>query len=165
MRILICVVCAFLATVRSASAGDATWRPLTRTASSFPAASSHHATTAEVEIEWTCARPRPGLLRLRGVARNSGEREVRFLELGLVGVDAKDEKTLKAAAGLPDIVLSTSQASPFEMDLRTVGTEVRFDLSYQYRVVPRLGSPRQSPSETRNTVRDACAEAAAGSRS
>lgn len=116
-----------------------------------PAVFAHRVATSDVMIYWNCSQPEPGLLQLDGVAQNIGGREVRFLELHLTAVDAKDRNILEAAAAVPDIVLYTNQLSPFHLDLRTPGTEVRFDLFYQY----SLGS-RLSKQDMQFMARDVC---------
>jgi hypothetical protein len=67
--------------------------------------------------------------------------KVRFLELELVGLDARERTVSQAAAALPEILLRTYQASPFRLNLRTVGTEARFDLFYRYQFQEN-GEPR-----------------------
>ena len=95
---------------------------------------AHRVSSPDVDIYWNCSQPEAGLIRVNGVAQSTGGREVRFLKLQLEGVDAKDQKTLEAAAAVPDIVLYTNQMSPFELTLRTAGSEVRYDLFYQYSI-------------------------------
>jgi len=99
-----------------------------------PAVFTHRVGTSHVVLYWNCTRPEPGVLRAEGVAQQAGSSQaVRFLELELVGVDARERTVSEAAAALPDILLHTNQISPFRLDVRTVGSEVRFDLFYQYR--------------------------------
>ncbi|HYL80078.1 MAG TPA: hypothetical protein VEU07_04645 [Candidatus Acidoferrum sp.] len=112
---------------------------------------AHRVSSPDVDIYWNCSPPEAGLLRVTGVAQNTGGRDVRFLELQLEGVDAKDRNILEAAAAVPDIVLYSNQMSPFELDLRTAGSEVRFDLFYQY----SIGSISR---ELHFMARDVCSE-------
>ncbi|HTU00498.1 MAG TPA: hypothetical protein VMG58_01730, partial [Candidatus Sulfotelmatobacter sp.] len=58
--------------------------------------------------------------------------EVRFLELELVGVNDRDRTVSEARAAVPAIVLRANDVSPFRLELRPAGTEVRYDLYYQY---------------------------------
>jgi hypothetical protein len=103
-----------------------------------PAVFAHRVSAPDVDIYWNCTQSEAGLLRVNGVAQNTGGREVRFVELQLEGVDAKDRNIVQAAAAVPDIILYTNQVSPFEMDLQPVGREVRYDLFYQYSIGRRL---------------------------
>jgi hypothetical protein len=99
-----------------------------------PAVFAHRVESSHVAIYWNCERPEPGVLRVQGVAHNPwSQQEVRFLELDLVGVDARERLVSQASTALADYLLRTNQISPFQLDLRTQGTEVRFDLFYRYR--------------------------------
>ena len=89
-----------------------------------------------------------------------------YLELNLVGVDAQGRQTAEAAAEARDIQIFTNQQSPFQLDLRPAGTEVRFDLYYQYRFSqeydtamlagPPVAGPRLFARTNSALVRDAC---------
>jgi len=94
---------------------------------------AHRVATPDVEVYWNCTRPEPGLVELDGVVHNIGGRDVRFVELNLVGVDARGHSVSQTTTSLSDVVLTINQTSPFHLRLRTAGTEMRFDLYYQYR--------------------------------
>jgi hypothetical protein len=100
----------------------------------------HRVSTTHVTLYWDCQRPEPGLLRLDGVAQNPYFSDVRFLELELVGVDAMGRAVSHTKAAVSDLILRTRQFSPFRLDLRPVGREVRFDLFYNYRAQENLRS-------------------------
>lgn len=112
---------------------------------------AHRVSSPDVDIYWNCTQPEAGLVRFGGVAQNTGGAYVRFLKLQVAGVDAKDRNIVEAAAAVPDISLYTNQKSPFQMDLRTAGGEVRFDLFYQY----SIGSLSR---ELHFMARDVCSE-------
>ena len=98
-----------------------------------PEVFEHGVSSGHVELAWTCTQAEPGRLEVRGVARNRGHaEEVRFLELELVGVSAQERTMSQAGTAVPAIVLRTNEASPFRLELRPVGTEVRYDLYYRY---------------------------------
>jgi hypothetical protein len=140
--------------VLSACAPQGTYGPLAGMTPVYPpAAFAHRVSTPDVDIYWNCSQPEPGLLRLNGVAKNSGGREVRFLKLELVSMNAKDQNLLQAAAAVPDIVLYTNQQSPFQLDLPTTGAEARYDLFYEYSLGVRL-----STQDIRFMARDVCSE-------
>lgn len=114
---------------------------------------AHRVSSPDADIYWNCTVPESGILRINGVAQNTGGREVRFLELQVEAVDAKDRNILEAATAVPDILLYTNQISPFQLDLRTSGSEVRYDLFYQYSIGMRL-----SKQDMRFMARDICSE-------
>jgi len=114
-----------------------------------PANFTHRVSTADVDVFWNCTQPESGLVEVDGVVQNTGGRDVKFMELNLVGVDPRNYSVSQATASLPDTVLSTNQISPFRMSFRTVGSEARFDLYYQYYPGPRRDAHR-------NFARDAC---------
>ncbi|MBI4572895.1 MAG: hypothetical protein HY713_06370 [candidate division NC10 bacterium] len=130
---------------------------------------AHRVASSHVVLYWNCARPEPNLLRFEGVAQNPwSPQEVRFLELELVGVDGRDRVVAEARGAVQDILIHTNQTSPFRMDLRTAGSEARFDLYYQYRFSdvemeaglagPSGRAPRLFAQLQRHLARDVCAE-------
>ena len=133
-----------------------------------PAVFSHRVGTSHVVLYWNCTRPEPGLLRLEGVAQQAGSSQpIRFLEMELAGVDARELYVSQAFAALVDILLHTNQISPFGLDLRTTGTEVRFDLFYRYHFQdnghpfvagPLVGWSRLSAQNQQFMARDVCSE-------
>ncbi len=132
-----------------------------------PDAFLHRAANSEVVLLWNCLRPASGVLRVEGVARNPWQAQpIRYLEVEVVGLDAQGRQTAEAAGKVRDIQLFTNQQSPFQLDLRTSGAEVRFDLYYQYLFnaewdnallagPPMVGQRRYAQTRT-NMVRDAC---------
>jgi hypothetical protein len=96
---------------------------------------------------------------------------IRHLELQIVGVDSQDRQTAEATGRARDIQILTNERSPFQLDLRTAGTEVRFDLYYQYLFnkeweasallagPPMVGPRRYAQSTNTYMVRDACSPA------
>jgi len=154
----------------AACAGDG---PLGLPASEYgpypPPGMAHRVASAHVELFWNCFRPDPGNLSLEGVAVNPwASQPVRFLELELVGVGGKERSVSAIKAEAPNILLHTRESTPFKLDLRTTGTEVRFDLYYQYRFQeggrgfllagPPVGGAFQVAQLVRFLVRDACNE-------
>jgi hypothetical protein len=136
---------------------------------------NHRVSTAEVVLYWNCTRPEPGAVRLDGVVYSPYFSDVRFMEFDLVGLDAQDAVVSHVTGDLPDIQIRTNQTSPFRLDLRTAGTEARFDLFYRYRSQGNLRSEESRPvlvaadlgpearllaqATTRQfMVRDACSE-------
>jgi len=136
---------------------------------------THRVATSEIVLLWNCLQSEPRLLSLEGVAWSPWQAQpVQFLEFELVGVDAKDRMAAQKAGAARDLQLHTNQMTPFTLELKTTGTEVRFDLYYRYQfrqffegraVDARLAGPlvpRHSSSLLAQTisylVRDACSD-------
>jgi hypothetical protein len=127
----------------------------------------HRTSNSDVVLLWNCLQPASGGLRVEGVAHSPWQSQpIRYLELHLVGVDAQGRKTAEATGKARDIQIFTNQRSPFQLDLRTVGTEARVDLFYQYLfneeydnamvAGPPMVGPRLYAQTRSNMVRDAC---------
>lgn len=135
-----------------------------------PGTYAHRVASSHLVLYWNCVRPEPGILRVEGVAQNPwSSQEVRFLEIELVGVDGRERTVSHAKGAAQDILIHTNQVSPFRMELRPAGSEVRFDLYYEYRFQdvemearlsgPHVGAPRLLAQTQRFLARDACSEA------
>jgi len=135
-----------------------------------PDAYAHRVASSHVVLYWNCVRPEAGILRVEGVAQNPwSSQEVRFLETELVGVNSQERTVSYAKGAAQDILIRTNQFSPFQMELRLAGGEVRFDLYYEYRFQdvemearlagPLVRAPRLLAQTQRFLARDACSEA------
>jgi len=98
----------------------------------YPPPGFAHQRISEVELYWNCTQPTPDRLLLQGVAVNVVEPEVRSLEFTVVGVDAHGATVSEATGTARKFVLGTMQSTPMEVEVRTTGHEVRFDLLYRY---------------------------------
>lgn len=133
-----------------------------------PDAFAHRVATSEVVLRWNCLQHAAGMLRVEGVAHNPWQSQpIGYLEVQAVGVDADGRQTAEAAGRARDIQILTNEQSPFQLDLRTTGSEVRVDLYYQYRFnqeydaallagPPMVGARRYAQTTTTHMVRDAC---------
>ena len=131
---------------------------------------AHRVATSHVVLYWNCSRSEANLLRVDGVAQNPwSPQEVRYLELELVGVNREERIVSETKGAVPNVFLGTNQTSPFRLDLRTVGSEVRFDLYYHYRFQdtdmleallagPPIVGPRLLASTQNSLARDVCSE-------
>ena len=128
---------------------------------------THRTANSDVVLLWNCLQPASGVLRIEGVAHSPWQAQpVRYLEVQVVGVDAQGRQTAEATGKARDIQIFTNQRSPFQLDLRTAGTEVRVDLYYQYLfneeydtamlAGPPMVGPRRYAQTRTNMVRDAC---------
>jgi hypothetical protein len=135
-----------------------------------PTAFAHRAANSELVMYWNCIRPDPGLLRVEGVAQSPWHAQpIRSLEFEVVGVDSQERLLSQARGAARDSAISTNQTSPFVVDLRTTGGEVRFDLYYQYQfhegeqvgawlTGPPVAGLRLFAQRNRSLVRDVCSE-------
>lgn len=128
----------------------------------------HRTATSDVVLLWNCLPPASGVLRVEGVAHNLWQAQpIGYLELQLVGVDVEGRQTAETAGKVRDNQIFTNQRSPFQLDLRTTGNEVRVDLYYQYLfhyeydttmlAGPPMVGPRLYAQTNTAVVRDACA--------
>jgi hypothetical protein len=118
----------------SACAGDGTLRMPTATPTPYPPQGyAHRVATSHVELYYNCSTPSPGGVHLDGLAFNPwSSQPVRALEFELVGVDSRGWSVSEAATQARDYQIFTNQSTPFELDLKTVGSEVRFDMYFAY---------------------------------
>jgi hypothetical protein len=132
---------------------------------------AHRTATSDLVLFWNCRERSGGVLRVEGVAQNPWQAQpIRFLELQLVGVDAQGREIAAATGKARDIQIFTGQQSPFQLELRLAGTEVRVDLYYQYLfneefkaallAGPPMAGPRQYAQTRTALVRDACSPTA-----
>jgi hypothetical protein len=133
-----------------------------------PETFSHRVATSEVVLFWNCLQPEPDQLRLEGVAKNPwAAQPIRYLEFELVGVDGQERTTAQISGAARELQILTNQSSPFQLGLKTAGTEVRFDLYYNYRfnsefdtsarlAGPPMAGPRLLAQTNTFMVRDAC---------
>ena len=132
-----------------------------------PEGFTHRAANSDVVLFWNCLEPTAGVLRVDGVARSPWQAQpIRYLEFQVVGLDAQGRKTAEVAGKAQDIQIFTTQQSRFQLDLRTGGAEVRFDLYYQYLfnqeydslllAGPPMVGPRLYAQTRTNVVRDVC---------
>lgn len=127
-----------------------------------PPGFAHRQSTMAVELFWNCTHPTPDTLLLQGVAVNPVESEVRSLEFSVVGVDARGSAVSEITDTSRNFVLSTMQSTPIQLKLQMKGSEVRFDLYYQYESpVPRVAVDRPvllAQGINRLMLRDVCSD-------
>jgi len=97
-----------------------------------PPGAAHRVGSPGLELFWRCGWPKPQVLRVEGWAINRGfVGEVRNLRFELVGVDMRGG-TVSATKSPTVDRLGLMRSEPFVLDVRTHGTEARFDLYYEY---------------------------------
>ncbi len=108
-----------------------------------PEAFAHRVATSEVVLLWNCLEAGPGVLKVEGLAQNPWQAQpIQYLEFELVGVDAQGRTTAQASGAARNVHLMTNQSTPFQLELKTAGTEVRIDLYYHYRFEAEYDSAR-----------------------
>ncbi len=150
------------------AAGGILQRPAAASTPYPPPGYTHQVESSHVVLYWNCTRPEPGILQVEGLAFNPWtDQPVRFLEFDLVGVDSRERTVSQVEGEARDFLLGTNQNTPFRLDLRTSGTEIRFDLFYRYRFQDRghsfiagqaVGVPHLLAQMQNFMVRDACSE-------
>ena len=154
----------------SACAEDGTLQLPAAASTPFPPPGyTHRVGSSHVLLYWNCSRPELGILQVKGLAFNPwSDQPIRFLAFDLVGVDSGERTVSQVEGEARDFLLGTNRDTPFRLDLRTAGTEARFDLFYRYRfqdsgrsiiagqgfAVPHLLAQMQQQF----SVRDACSE-------
>ena len=129
----------------------------------------HRVATSHVVLYWNCVRTETGVLILEGVAHNPWwAQEVKFLTLEIVGVDGEGHVVSEASGEARDNFIGTNQMTRFRLELRMVGSEVGFDLFYEYRFQePEMRAwlaagparaPRLVAYANRFVARDACSD-------
>ena len=159
MQTMACLRCGLLAVIGaflSACAADH------YTASSSPsvpppASFAHRAASPDIELFWNCSQPQPQAMKITGTARNSGQREVRSVELTVRSLRAGDVPILQTAEALPEIILYAAGPSPFQIDLPLENTPSRIDISAAYIVTLDLSAPSTAGPQGSLIVEDACA--------
>lgn len=135
-----------------------------------PPGYTHTIQSSHVALYWRCARPEADTLQVSGLAFNPwSSQPVRYLELELAGVDSRERTVSAAGTRARDIELLTNQSTPFQVNLRPMGGESRFDLYYRYvfqdggrdGLIASLAWDSPVPfaqSQKQFRVRDACSE-------
>lgn len=115
---------------------------------------AHSTSDGKVALEWNCLYQPPGLV-ISGLANNPWlGQPIKDLHFWVYGIDAQGRNVSNATGSASRYVINSGQLTPFELPVRTTGTEVRFDLTYAYRVSESLRL--NSPEEQINTKVDAC---------
>ena len=130
--------------------------PGTQTAVQPPAVFEHRVSAADVRVFWNCTQPEQNLLQVDGVVQNIGGQRVRFAEVEVVAVNASNRTVSSARSAVRDTVLQTNQRSPFLIQLRTSGEEVRFDMFYRHRARDTSGIGTAMDRQVQNMARDVC---------
>jgi hypothetical protein len=101
-----------------------------------PRGFTHTASTSAMELFWTCTRPVPDTLVLQGLAFNPWSASaVRWLELALVGENVRGATVSETSGEPQDYLLGSMRSTPFQLELKLAGSEVRFNLFYRYQFV------------------------------
>jgi len=116
-----------------------------------PSSFTHYAASPDVELFWNCSRSQPEVTKVKGAARNNGQREVRSILVTVQSLRLGDVPVLLTAEALPEIILYAAGPSPFEIDLPLESAPSRIDILTAYQVT--------AGPEGGLTLEDACAPA------
>jgi hypothetical protein len=130
--------------------------PGTQTGAQPPAVFEHRVSAADVRVFWNCTQPEQNVLQVDGVVQNIGGQLVQFAEVEVVAVNASGRTASSARSAVQDIRLQTNQRSPFLIQLRTLGDEVRFDMFYRHRARDTSGIGAAGLRQIQNMARDVC---------
>jgi hypothetical protein len=101
-----------------------------------PRGFTHEVSSSVMELFWNCTRPLPDTLVLEGLAFNPWSASaVRWLEFALVGENAQGASVSETGGDPQDYLLGSMRSTPFHLELRTTGSEVRFNLFYRFQFV------------------------------
>ena len=128
---------------------------------------SHSWAAQHVTLYWDCAEAEAGVLRIDGVGVNQWEPvPPEFLGLHLFGLDAQGRVLSRAQGSAEGAELNKNFPSPFRLELRQQGGEVRVDLAYRYwyRDDSFDGPFRRMPTYITGRVPDACGHGGRSSR-
>ena len=121
-----------------------------------PAVYEHRVSAADVSVYWNCTQPEPNMLRVEGAVQNISGAQVQFAEVEVVAVNVSDRTVRSAKSAVRDILLQSTQVSPFLIQLQTLGDEARFDMYYWYYVRGPLGVAGPGQRQVQNMARDVC---------
>jgi hypothetical protein len=122
----------------------------------------HQNSDGTAALYWDCSRPGAGVVRIEGWANNPYyPNALQDLEVILYGVNAQGSTVSQAKASAQNYQIQTNEPSPFSVDLRTVGGEVRYDMVYQYwgggdSGMGRRGGMGGGGERHQNMARDVC---------
>jgi hypothetical protein len=122
-----------------------------------PASFVHHAASENIELFWNCSQPSSEVIRVTGAARNSGQQEVRSVELTARSLLKGEVPLLKTAEALPEIILYAHDPSPFQIDLPLEKAPTQIQVSAVYRLTPDVSAPNSAGPQRALLVADACA--------
>ena len=122
---------------------------------------SHSWTTPKVTLYWDCTEAESGAVRIDGVGVNLWEPiPPEFLDLRLFGLDVQGRVLSRTQGSAQGAELIKNFPTPFRLELREQGGEVRVDLAYryQYRDDSLDGPFRWMPTYITGQVPDACGQ-------
>ncbi|HTX53953.1 MAG TPA: hypothetical protein VMD08_11105 [Candidatus Baltobacteraceae bacterium] len=109
---------------------------------------AHRVASPAVELFWNCSKA-ADTLQFTGVAFNQWfAGEVQYLDMTLVGVDTNGHEVSQGIAK-ETFQIFTLRYANFEIPLKATGTEVRYDLYYQYQY--REPGDRDTGGGTKNS--------------
>jgi hypothetical protein len=128
-----------------ACAGQQTWTPQVNYA--------YEVDDGVLYIRWNCFAEPPGLV-MRGFVNNPmSMNPLKDTTLWLSGINAQGATISSTQDNAIPFMLETMNRTPFEMKLKTTGTEARFDMWYQYQIGAFLRDQRGAKMDACPNVR------------
>jgi len=119
---------------------------------------AHTVTDNVVVLYWNCSRPAPGVVQVAGVANNPySPVAIQDLEFRVYGVSAQGGNVSRGRGSAQSYMIYTNEPSPFTIDLKNVGGEARYDMTYSY-MLPVAGRIEiVTGGERQNYAQNICA--------
>jgi len=92
-------------------------------------------TDSTVNVSWNCVKSQPSVLTVSGVFTNpTSSVPAQDVDITVYGIGNTGRTVSQAKASTKDWLIQTMQSSPFVVTLNLTGTEVRYDLKYEYQM-------------------------------
>jgi hypothetical protein len=90
-------------------------------------------TDSTVNVSWNCIKSQPTVLTVSGIFTNpTSSVPAQDVDITVYGIGTTGRTVSQAKASTKDWLVQTMQSSPFVVTLNLTGTEVRYDLKYEY---------------------------------
>ena len=90
-------------------------------------------TDSTVNVSWNCIKGQPNILTVSGLFTNpTAPVSARDVDITVYGIGSNGRTVSQAKASTKDWLVQTMQSSPFVVTVNLTGTEVRYDLKYEY---------------------------------
>ena len=120
---------------------------------------AHQSTRGDIDLYWSCAWSEPRVLQVKGVAVSQFYTSpVQDLEFRLTGLNAQGVTVSRVSRAANEYEIPMMAQSPFQLTLRTTGTEAGFDLAYNYFIQESGGGKGEGgySGEKSNVAKNVC---------
>ena len=127
----------------AACAGQQTWTPQVNY--------DYTADDGRMYLRWNCLYEPPGLV-IQGFVNNELMTPMKNTQISVYGVNAQGTQVSSVVDNSIPFMIETNDRTPFEIKVKTAGTEVTFNMWYSYEV----GGAFMSGNPQRNLRNNAC---------